>query len=420
MQDLPIQLRPIDAVYEELQRTPAGRELAAHAQERQPDRLWLVGGAVRDVLLGRHPRELDVLVEGDALAAARALAARLEGTVEDHGEFGTASVTSPGGRIDLAMARRETYPRPGALPLVAPASVAEDLGRRDFTINAIAVGLGQLSGCVEQVPGALADLEAFRLRVLHDHSFEDDPTRLLRLARYDARLTFDPDEHTRLLAARAVRAGALATVSGARVGAELRLALAEPAPLETLAELERLELLAALHPRLRYDRELLARACAIARESDPDQPTELLLLAALCLGFAAPHVPDGAGELRAWLDRLEFPAGDREVVVRSALGADQLATLLKAAERPSQLHAAAASQPLQAVALAGALGAEQPARRWLGELRHVRLAIGGDDLLAAGIPAGPEIGRRLAAALDQRLDGALAPGREAELAAALA
>src|SRR3954470_4663156 len=186
-----------------------------------------VGGAVRDALLDRVPRELDLVVEGDAEAVARRAAARVGGTVVVHGRFGTATVTSGGYPFDLAGARRERYARPGALPDVTlGATLAEDLERRDFTVNAIAARLGD--GALTALPGARADLEAGLLRVLHERSFVDDPTRLLRLARYAARLGFVAEPRTDGLAAAAVAAGAVATVSGERLGNELRLLAREP------------------------------------------------------------------------------------------------------------------------------------------------------------------------------------------------
>jgi tRNA nucleotidyltransferase (CCA-adding enzyme) len=412
-----VPLRDADAVLQELARTEAGRALAELA-DRQAG-VWVVGGAVRDVLLGRRPREIDVVVEGDATALARRLAGTLGAELSLHPSFGTASVAGPGReRIDLAAARSETYPQPGALPVIAPAPLEQDLARRDFSINAIAVAAGgPAAGELRAVAHALDDLLDGRLRVLHDESFRDDPTRLLRLARYTARTGFDPDEHTLLLAARAVRDGALTQVSGARVGAELRLALREPDPPRVLEEMRRLGLVAALHPRLRWEPSLAAAATGLLSREDR---RDLMLLSSLALPLVVSADPAPAAELRAWLDRLEFPAADRDRVIATALAVPELIDTLEAATRPSELRAAAGPAPLEAVALAGALGPAEAARRWLAELRHVRLQIGGEDLLAAGIPAGPEIGRRLSAALDARLDGGLDAGPEAELHAALA
>ena len=155
----------------------------------------------------------------------------------------------PNGRFDLARARRERYAHPGALPDVEPASIDEDLRRRDFTVNALALALGgPRRGELVAAPRALDDLAAGTLRVLHDASFRDDPTRLLRLARYGGRLGFSPDERTARLAREAIGDGALATVSGGRQGAELRLAGAEADPRPVLQELDRLGLGAQLIP----------------------------------------------------------------------------------------------------------------------------------------------------------------------------
>jgi tRNA nucleotidyltransferase (CCA-adding enzyme) len=357
----------------------------------------LVGGAVRDLLLGREPRELDVVVEGDIDPIARRLGA--PSTV--HARFGTATVQAADGcRYDLATARAETYARPGALPDVDPAPVDEDLRRRDVTVNAIALDLN--SGTLLAAEHAHEDLAAGRLRVLHDASFTDDPTRLWRIARYAARLGFDLEEHTAALAAAAVAGGALDTVSGTRIAGELRLMLLEPDPARALESAVAL----GLAPWLRVDRDRAAAALALLAPGEGRR--DLVTLAA----WLAP----GAGDEVAGLG---FTASEG-AVLRAADDAPRLAAKMTAAPRPSALARVVRGLPVEVVALAGAHGAREPARRWLEDLRHIKLEIGGDDLLAAGIPAGPSIGARLAAALDGRLDGDLAPGRDAELAAALA
>src|SRR3954452_4756045 len=161
--------------------------------------LWLVGGAVRDVLLGATVRDLDLAVEGDLDAVVGALGS----SIEDHVRFGTATVeTTDRGVVNVARTRTETYARPGALPDVRPAGIDEDLARRDFTVNAIAVGLP--GGEVRAVPGALEDIGSRALRVLHPRSFVDDPTRLLRLARYESRLGLEVEPWTASLAAGAL------------------------------------------------------------------------------------------------------------------------------------------------------------------------------------------------------------------------
>jgi tRNA nucleotidyltransferase (CCA-adding enzyme) len=410
-------------VLERLHHLPGGKALLELAAGR--DDVELVGGAVRDLLLGHTPRELDVVVGGedfvrDAALFARDLASRL-GTLagtNEHERFGTALVEWEGGRIDIATRRAESYAAPGALPDVRAGTPEEDLERRDFTVNAIAVSLsGARRGTLRHVPDALEDLETGRLRVLHRQSFIDDPTRLLRMARYAARLGFEVEGSTATLAREAIAAGALGTVSGARMGTELRLALGEPGAVAALAAMSELGVLGALHPRLRFEEPIASKALALLPE---DGRADLALLASLVLPLVLRADGDPHAEIVALLDRWNFPAGDRDRVAAAAVAVPRLIEELPETERPSALRATALGVPLEGVSLAGALGAEEPARRWLEQTRHVHLEITGEDLLAAGIPEGPEIGYRLEAALRRKLDDELAsPGRDAELTAAL-
>jgi tRNA nucleotidyltransferase (CCA-adding enzyme) len=360
---------------------------------------WIVGGAVRDALLGRPARELDLVTTADPVA----LAAELGAQGEEHERFGTAQARAAGLDVEVARARTETYAEPGALPDVTWAGLEEDLARRDFSVNTLAVGL---DGALHGVPGARADLEAGVLRVLHDRSFLDDPTRLWRAARLAARLGFGLDPDTERLAREAVAGGALRTVSGPRLGNELRLALDEPDPAAALTAAHELGL---LPPRAHPRRALVRDALALLPEDGRPGVVVLAVMAAAV----------GPVFLQAWLDELGMPARERDAAVAAVGGAEPLAAQLLAATRPSAIAAAARRRGVEEVALAGALGADAPARRWLQELRHVRLEIGGEDLLAAGVPAGPEVGERLARALAAKLDGEAA-GREQELAAALA
>ncbi|HEV7885443.1 MAG TPA: hypothetical protein VGO81_17855, partial [Solirubrobacteraceae bacterium] len=353
-------------------RLPCGRRLLDAAAGH--DGVHLVGGAVRDLLLGREPRELDVVVEGDVAALAR----RLGAGATVHERFGTATVQSDGCRFDLAAARAETYARPGALPDVRAAGVDADLRRRDVTVNALALDLG--SGELRAVEHARDDLAAGRLRVLHDASFTDDPTRLWRIARYAARLGFVLEQHTAELAAAAVAAGALETVSGDRIGNELRLALMEPDPLAALAAAAAL----GLAPWLAPDRDRAAAALALLPPGEGR--ADLLALAASLAPRPEPEPepePEtGAGD--ALLARLGFTAAERAVLRACARASDLAAAMVDAGTRASALARVLRGVSVEAVALAGAHGASGPARRWLDELRHVTLQIGGDDLLAAG------------------------------------
>ena len=252
--------------------------------------VWIVGGAVRDTLIGREPRDLDLVVEGDAAAVAR----RLGEDAVLHDRFGTATAV---GEVNIAATRRERYERPGALPEVElGVPLREDLARRDFSVNTLAVRLAD--GALESVPGALDDLAARRLRALHDRSFLDDPTRLLRLVRYGARLRFQIEEETRVWAFAAVADDALATVTGPRLGAELRLLLRR-APAGR-----------AVRPRGPADRP--AAAAGLPRRpgprrarADASRPTTR---GPISSRWPPACLDAGAGELAERLDWLEFTA----------------------------------------------------------------------------------------------------------------
>ena len=381
---------PVDGqdLLERLAELPRGRAVIEAANGVTG--VYLVGGAVRDLALGLAPHEIDLVVEGDP----DPLLAALGGADVEHERFGTAMVDG----VDIVRARAESYPQPGALPDVRPGDIDDDLARRDFTVNAIAVALNDAS--VHAVDHAGDDLDARRLRVLHDGSFRDDPTRLWRLARYAARLGFAIEERHAALAAEAVADGAPTTVSGVRMGNELRLALREPDPVAALVEAVALGLLPPGFVPLRPDE-------ALALLPPGEGRRDLVVLAASCAGM-------DARALLAWLDHMGF---HRALSAISSRRRRASSSARRCARRstPSEIARAARGAPIEAVALAGG----DNARRWIDELRHVELHITGDDLLAAGVPQGPEIGERLRRALARVLDGEIPRERDAELAAAL-
>lgn len=386
---------------------PAVRVLAERLGPEFTPSVLMVGGAVRDLLMGVRPVDLDLMVEGPVAA----LATELGGDqLRLHDRFATATIELEGSRCDIAQARREVYPAPGALPEVEPASAAEDLRRRDFTVNAIAlVVTGANRGELLFTPNGLSDIEQRLLRVLHELSFSDDPTRLLRLARYAARLRFGIEARTLALARHAVREEALLTVSGARIGNELRLLASESDPVSALQALAELGIDRAIDPQLGLsDAAVLRRALALL--PDDGRRDRLALAAALLGASAAPAA--------ATLDRLAFAAGDRDAIVAAATQAQSLSSRLEMAGQPSEIDAAIDSAEPELVALAGALGPTGAAREWLIRLRPLTLEITGDDLLAAGVPEGPSVGTGLAAARAALLDGR-APDRAAQLGVAL-
>jgi tRNA nucleotidyltransferase (CCA-adding enzyme) len=431
-----------------LAHVPGGRELLAVAAETEFAGLEpeLVGGAVRDLVLGRAPRELDVVVNVGAQPFLDALAAAVGGPSDGdspagetsspaspveqtfHERFLTGSLSWPAATIDVATRRAESYPAPGALPEVREGTPEEDLHRRDFTVNAISLSLaGPDRGRVSAVDHAFEDLREGRLRVLHEESFIEDPTRLLRLGRYLARLNFALEPHTQALAGQALVEGALKTVSGGRVGAELRLALREEHAVAAMAALDELGVLKALDSRLAFDAPVAPEAVSLLRDSiaRAEARQELVLLAIILVPMLI--VVDGELETaaRQLLDWLEFPAADRELAIQAAIGVECYGDELSHARSPAQVYEAVSHVSLESVALAGAWGDEHgwqasiEAGQWLDDLRHRRLRITGKDLIDAGIPEGPHIGRALEEVMAERLDEELPDEPRAQLEAAL-
>jgi tRNA nucleotidyltransferase (CCA-adding enzyme) len=422
--------RPIhspEQVLERLGGLPGGPELLEQARRRED--VALVGGAVRDLLLGRWPRELDVTVAADAAGLAAELAASVSPSERPYGHpveavlherFGTASVAWQYGRIDVAERRTETYAFPGALPEVRPGGFEQDLRRRDFTVNAIALPLhGRDAEGLLAVDGALEDLQEGLLRVLHERSFIDDPTRILRLARYAARLRFEIEPDTLRLAREALAAGALETVSGARIAAELWLAAKEADGRAALRSLDSLGVLASLGLPTPFDERLAAQAQSLL----PVDGSAAILLMGVALRPQQDADGPSASVPREPTDRLEFTREQTAGVLAVAEGATALASSI-ARDAASGLPLMLGDTPPEAVATAGALAAQaepvaaEAVREWFDTGRHVRLEIGGSDLVAAGVPQGAEIRVRLDAALRAKREGR-ASGREQELRAAL-
>jgi tRNA nucleotidyltransferase (CCA-adding enzyme) len=400
---------------EALRSLPGVSELLAAVADRPGT--YLVGGAVRDLMLGFAQFDYDLVVEGDAGELADVLAQRIGGSVQRHPRFLTANFRSTDGSlsIDVASARTERYAEPGVLPEVAPADLEADLIRRDFTVNAMAMALwADRFGELIEFEDASADLLARVLRVTHDASFLDDPTRLLRLLRYGARLGFTAEPHTEELAREAVSAGAPATVSGGRIRDELLDLLSERSAVVGVESMYALGLDRALHEQFDADEYVIARAT----NEHVDGVRQELLLLALCS-----RAMDEA-TLAAWLDHLKLPRADRaiasEAVLRGPGLLEQLAAAQSNAERDALLRGLHAETIVFALALpAGDHEAAALAREWLHDRSDGKLKISGADLRDAGVGEGPEIGRALARTLDETLNGAL-DGRQAQLDFALA
>lgn len=413
-------------VLDRLRVLPGGAELISLAEERGGG-IELVGGAVRDLMLGGSPRELDAIVSSEVEEVAHTLASRLNGEVTLHERFGTAVVRAPTTCIDFATIRAESYPAPGALPEVYPGSPEDDLRRRDFTVNAIAVSLGgEHPGKVRAATHALEDLEARRLRVLHEQSFLDDPTRILRLYRYATRLSFEVEPNTAALAAAAIKGGALETVTPQRLGAELRLAFAEVDSVRALAELDRLGVLTAWERGVSFDEHIVRTALEVM---PPDGSKPVLFAAALMIELAN-NLDQEETEpvMREFIYHLELPSGEGDRVFGAAVSAAFVTEAVVGADTTAELLELTDGAPVESLALAAALrdmedGPNSYGRivieEWIREQRHVALQVTGDDLIAAGVPEGPEVGLRLEESYKLLLEERISPGRDTELRAAL-
>jgi tRNA nucleotidyltransferase (CCA-adding enzyme) len=380
--------------------------------------VYLVGGTVRDILLGEESFDVDIAVEGDAIAFARALAHALEGRVTPHAKFGTAVVQyGDGNRIDVVTTRTEFYDAPGALPTVERAGLREDLFRRDFTINAMAASLspGDFGRLLDPF-GGRADLGARTVRVLHNLSFIDDPTRIFRGIRYEARYGFRLDEHSARLARGTIEMGLVGDLSSSRLRDELVALLEDPGAAAGIERLGELGVDTAIHPRLAADAEAAAifeRARALHRELAVDVPDWRVGLAVLARRMTS-------DEAYGWLERLKVRRKDVERIV----GAIRVAPLITERLASDQLDAAEVVTLADAYApdaplLALALGDRPELRDYFTRLRGVELEIGGEDLAELGLAESPKVGEVLAEIRRRKLNGELGD-RESELGAARA
>ena len=381
------------------------------------DGVYLVGGAVRDLLMDEPSFDVDIAVEGDGIAFGRALAQALGGRVVPHDKFGTAIVLYEGGRVDVATSRTEFYDYPGALPAVEQASIRQDLYRRDFTINAMAVSLkGEDFGRLVDFFGGLQDLEAKVIRVLHNLSFIDDPTRLFRAIRYENRYGFRMDAHTYGLARACIEMELVGELSSARLRDELQALLSEAEIGDSLRRMTELRLDQAIHPHLAAGEEaveLVVELDALRERYAPDAPAWRLRLAALARRLP----PD---ELYDWFERLKLRRRDGERIADAVTVAARLRERVTATDEPARLRAVAEPHDPDGVLMAMA-GAGEAARtrlsRYLEELRDVHLEISGGDLAELGLTESPQVGAILEEVLRRKVNGEL-DGRDAELAAA--
>ena len=366
--------------------------------------LYLVGGSIRDMLMESPAKDLDLVVEGDAALLASMVSEEIGGDFLSHAQFGTATVHLEGQRFDLATARQETYEHPGALPTVNPSSIHEDLARRDFSVNSMAIALsGPEAGQLLDPHNGVEDLKHRLIRVLHPKSFVDDATRVLRAVRYEQRLDFQLETETQELMVEALEKGMLDTLSGDRIRRELELVLEEEQPPLPLLRCGELGILRAIYPPLEDGPEVKALAGRVIE----DVPMTYL---------AALSYPLTQQEGEAFIHRMPMPSSWVRVVrdtimVRLKISCDSTdhpsfedPNLL-----PSEIYAMFDRFSPTSLEVNGWLSDSPTVRRALNshltEWRYVKPILNGDEIVSMGIPEGPLVGQILTELRNARIDG---------------
>jgi len=388
-------------------------ERAGEFSAGRGDSLYIVGGLVRDILLGLPGKDMDLVVEGDSLSLARELEGYFNGHVTLHERFRTARFEVKGFTIDIAAARREHYEHPGALPVVETGTLKDDLKRRDFSINSIAVAAsGKDYGDLIDPLGGLADINAGIIRVLHPASFKDDPTRILRAIRYEQRFGFRIEPVTLALLAEDKKL--LPALSSDRLRYEFECIFAEEKPEDILIRAGELSILAEVFPGLLFG-ETSATWFKNARGVDPARPVSAALYLALFFGNADDKTAKNSVEkLNLWL-------GAARAILDVHILKTHAAELKKTVLKPSELCRLLSSLHPLALEAGRIIFTEQVIKRrlslYLSDLCHIKPELSGDDLIKLGYRPGKKLGQALEKIKDAKLDGTI-NSREGEISLA--
>ena len=371
----------------------AGKE----ADEREQE-LYLVGGTVRDLILNRPNLDFDLVLEGDAIKFARQLANKTGAKLTVHPRFGTANFSHDKFHIDIVTARSETYTEPGALPTVVPGTMCDDLRRRDFSINAIAADLGPDSfGQILDPHDGIRDIEKKFIRVLHNKSFIDDATRMLRAIRYEQRLDFKLEKDTERLLRKNV--GMLDTISGDRIRHEIDRTLREEHSEKALKRAKDLGLLQRINPSLKGDVRLAGRFAEARKRNISGHMVYLALLA----------YDLGSDDADALCERLNLSGEWKRIIQGVAKIKDEIDKLADPSIPASHIYRFFKRYPAEAVSACLIANDSQIIRsqieRYLNDLQYMQTALHGDDLKAMGMEPGPRLGRMLSSLRDAKMDG---------------
>jgi tRNA nucleotidyltransferase (CCA-adding enzyme) len=373
-------------------------------------RLFLVGGVVRDLLLERVNLDIDMVVEGDAIKLAQQINSANRAQITIHQRFGTAKLKWGKRSADFATARAETYARPGALPTVKPGTIMDDLARRDFAINAMAIELNPHHfGELIDPFGGRDDLKKKQVRVLHEKSFVDDATRIWRALRYEQRLDFKIEPASKLLIKRDI--GNLKTISGDRIRHELELVLKEELPEKVLRRAYETEILEKMHPALKGDDWLTETFESARQRCLPDMPHPELYLSLLCYRLT-PH------DLENLTKYLRLPKASVQVLADTLTVREKTRELKSHGLAPGKIYEILHGYHLTAY-VANIIGADSATAAehielYLSVLRHIKPILSGEDIKKFGVKQGPEIKKVLAKLREARLDGKINSKKEEE------
>ena len=379
---------------------------------------YLVGGSVRDLLRGEENLDLDIVIEGDGIAFARVFGEKLHAKVRTHQKFGTAQIFADRTKLDVATARTEYYESPASLPKVETSSIKKDLYRRDFTINTLAVKLNLRDfGLLIDFFGGQRDLREKSIRVLHNLSFVEDPTRAFRAVRFAERFGFKISRHTENLIKSTIEMNLFSMLSGPRLYEELRLSFHETEPAKTLKKLSDYGLLKVIHPNLAFTEELEATLRSMQEtlswfnllflEEKPDKG--IFYLMSLLSGLKD-------ADMKAAAERLSPPPRIRDIILR---GIPQARSILRRfpVNDPVEVHKIFSNLELEIVLFLMALSKDRKIQKvishYLTELRNIKTILTGDDLKGMGIQPGPVYSKILRKLLEEKLRG-LVKAREDE------
>ncbi len=408
----------------------AGRNLSTWLRDRYPQEVfdilresaetademgysaYLVGGSVRDLLLGQKNLDIDIVIEGDGILFAKALSKKLKKKVRSHQRFGTAKIITDGLRVDIATARTEYYESPGALPTVETSSIKKDLYRRDFTINTLAIKLNQKDfGMLLDFFGGQRDIREKTIRVLHNLSFIEDPTRAFRAIRFSERFGFKPSKHTENLIKSTIKMNLFEKLSGSRLYEEFFLAFSETHPVRTLKRLSDYGLLKVIHQHLIFDEKLEATLSSmyetiawynllyLGEQAD----IGILYLMALFSSLAETEKSDA-------LDRLSMPLQIKEIIMKNYIDATDISKALPLHD-PADIYHLLIHRKIESILFAMAITSDTRIKKeishFLIALKNITPLLKGADLQKLNIQPGPVYSKILGQLLDEKLRGRL-------------